>query len=96
MAYSAVWHEKAFDDLKKIDKKVAKKIVEMVKTFLVEDPEGRGKALKGSFKGMYRYRFGEYRIIYVIDRPDKVLKIIQVEHRKDVYKSKGKSKRKFE
>ena len=96
MAYSAVWHEKAFEDLKRIDKQVAKKIVERVKTFLVEGPEERGKVLKGSFKGMYRYRFSEYRIIYIIDRPEKVIKIIQVEHRKKVYKSKGKSKRKFE
>ena len=42
MASSLAWHEKALEDLKKIDKPIAEKIIDRVETFLVEDPEGRG------------------------------------------------------
>ncbi len=63
MTYNVLWHEKAVEDLRGVDKKTAKGIVERVKSYLSQNPLSLGKPLKGIFKGLYRYRFGDYRII---------------------------------
>jgi mRNA interferase RelE/StbE len=43
------------------------------------------KPLKGELAGAYRYRVGDYRVVYTID--DEVVRvfIITIAHRRDVY-----------
>lgn len=88
MEYSIRWHEDAVSDLKKIDKNHRKKIIEKVKTHLVKDPISLGKPLRGMFKGMYRYLFGDYRILYIIREQELEILITTVGHRKNVYQQK--------
>ncbi len=50
------------------------------------DPRPAGvKKLPGS-RGDWRIRIGEYRIIYEIDDTAKTVTVLQVEHRRDVYR----------
>jgi len=42
--------------------------------------------LRGNLKGFYRYRIGEYRVIYVIDHEEKKIIVLNVNHRKKIYK----------
>mgnify|MGYP001321761528 CR=1 FL=1 len=85
MTYNIQWHEDAIEDLKKIDRQKQRKIIERVKGYLSKDPLGLGKPLKGIFKGLYRYRYGSYRIIYAIDRESVIILILRVGDRKNVY-----------
>jgi len=85
LIYNIQWHEDAIEDLKKIDRQKQRKIIERVKGYLSKDPFGLGKPLKGIFKGLYRYRYGSYRIIYAIDRESVLLLILRVGDRRDVY-----------
>ena len=85
MIYSIQWHETAINDLKSIDRQTQKKIIARVKDYLSKDPISLGKPLKGIFKGLYRYRYGSYRIIYAIDRGSVVIVILRIADRKDVY-----------
>ena len=87
MIYSIQWHEDAINDLKKIDKQTQKKIIARVKDYLSKDPLTLGKPLQGIFKGLYRYRYGSYRVIYGIDRASVVLLIFRIADRKDVYEN---------
>lgn len=86
MAYKAIWHEETLKDLKKLDRTIAKKIVAKVKNYLIQDPAKLGTPLKGNLKGLYRYRIGEYRVIYVIDQAEKKIIILNVNHRRKIYK----------
>ncbi len=86
MAYKAIWHEETLKYLKKLDRTTAKKIVAKVKNYLIQDPAKLGLPLKGTLKGLYRYRIGDYRIIYVIDQAEKKIIILNVNHRKKIYK----------
>jgi len=86
LAYKAIWHEESLKDLKKFDRTIAKKIVEKVKNYLIQDPLKLGIPLKGNLKGLYRYRVGEYRVIYVIDKEEKKVIILKINHRKKIYK----------
>ena len=85
MTYSIQWHEEAINDLKNIDRQTRKKIIARVKDYLSKDPISLGKPLQGIFKGLYRYRYGSYRIIYAIDRGSVVILILRIADRKDVY-----------
>jgi mRNA interferase RelE/StbE len=60
--------------------------MERVKTHLVQNPAGLGRPLKGIFKGLFRYRYGDYRVIYAIDMGDKKIIVLHVKHRKEAYR----------
>jgi mRNA interferase RelE/StbE len=85
LTYSIQWHEEAIKDLKNIDRNAQKKITAKVKDYLAQDPLSLGKPLRGIFKGLYRYRYGSYRIIYAIDRNSVMILILRIGDRKDVY-----------
>jgi mRNA interferase RelE/StbE len=86
--YEVLWHEKSLRDLKDIDQAKTKQIIGKIKTYLVKDPLAKGMPLKGIFKGLYRFRVGDYRIVYSIDRTENKITIYKVDHRKKVYKSR--------
>jgi mRNA interferase RelE/StbE len=85
LTFSIQWQEEAVNDLKKIDRQTQKKIITRVKEYLSEDPVSLGKPLQGIFKGLYRYRYGAYRIIYAIDRKTVLILILRIADRKEVY-----------
>ena len=43
------------------------------------------KKLKGEYSGIYRYRISDYRIFYTIDTNQKLVFIIDIELRKNLY-----------
>jgi mRNA interferase RelE/StbE len=86
LSYKVAWHEDALEDLRRLDKSRAREIVGKVDDHLSEDPLALGKPLKGIFRGLFRYRCGDYRVIYSIDRQEELLVVLTVGHRKDVYR----------
>ncbi|MHB1661408.1 MAG: type II toxin-antitoxin system RelE family toxin [bacterium] len=85
MNYKIVWHKAALDDLKRLDISAGQKVFEKVETYLAQDPIGLGKPLKQNLAGMFRYRYGDYRIIYIVNIPEKSMAILEVGHRKEIY-----------
>lgn len=45
-----------------------------------------GKALKGELKGLYSYRVGSYRVIYRIYREKLLIIVIDIGHRREIYR----------
>lgn len=86
MGYEVTWQDKVLHDLEMIDKRDAARIVDRVKTYLVQNPAGLGAPLKGIFKGLFRYRYGNYRVIYAIDIAEKKIIVLHVKHRKEAYR----------
>lgn len=43
------------------------------------------KALKGILSGYYRYRVGDYRVVYEIDDNKNIVTIILIAHRSKIY-----------
>jgi len=75
------------EDISKIpnaDKNIIKKAIE---ERLSIDPIGFGKPLRYSLKGHRRLRVSTYRIIYRIISSTKIVLIIAIKHRKDIYKN---------
>ena len=46
----------------------------------------QGKPLKGELKGRYSYRVGSYRILYVIHRHHLLVIVVDVGHRREIYR----------
>jgi len=86
LAYEVIWQDKVLHDLEMIDKGDAARIVERIKGYLVLNPAGLGTPLKGIFKGLYRYRCGNYRVIYAMDMAEKKIIVLHVKHRKEAYR----------
>lgn len=41
--------------------------------------------LKGNWKGYYRYRLGDYRVIYRVDEDDRIVIVAIISHRGGAY-----------
>lgn len=46
----------------------------------------QGKPLRGELKGRYSYRLGDYRVVYLIQQHRLVVIIIDIGHRRDIYR----------
>jgi mRNA interferase RelE/StbE len=51
------------------------------------NPRGAGNAkrLGGNLSGHYRYRVGDYRVIYRIDDSQQIVFVLKIAHRSEVY-----------
>ena len=85
MSYHVRWDTEALEDLKNLGHAEAKRIVKKVESHLAKDPLSLGKALRGNLSGLYRYRIGDYRVLYEIIQKEIVIEVVSVGHRKDVY-----------
>jgi mRNA interferase RelE/StbE len=83
--YTVVWEKSALSDLKKLDKTKAKNIVNKVEHYLSQDPENLGKPLSSKFSGLYRYRLGDYRVIYELYKKEVKIMVVKVGHRREIY-----------
>ena len=72
-------------DLKGLSKDVRQRALNAVETIIAADPT-RGRPLTGPFKGLLKYRIGDYRIIYSIEKHRLVVFVLRLRHRKDVYR----------
>jgi mRNA interferase RelE/StbE len=45
-----------------------------------------GVKLHGELKGFYKYRLGDYRIVYTFDTKTSTVEVVAIEHRQGVYK----------
>ena len=43
------------------------------------------KPLHGQKKGLYRYRIGYLRFIYQVDRDNRLIRVVQIDNRGDIY-----------
>ncbi|MGN0193792.1 MAG: type II toxin-antitoxin system RelE/ParE family toxin [Pseudoramibacter sp.] len=82
---------KRFDrEFKKLDRYTKRMLKSWIEKRLIDcdDPRQWGKALSGTFKGLWRYRIGEYRFICDIQDEKLVILALSIGHRREIYKSK--------
>lgn len=72
-------------DLRALPKTDQKRVLEQIGKTLAKDPY-LGKALSGEFKGLYRWKTGQIRLIYEIQKDALIILVLKIGHRKDVYR----------
>jgi mRNA-degrading endonuclease RelE of RelBE toxin-antitoxin system len=66
---------------------VAAACVEFIFGPLADNPFRVGTPLRRPFEGQWRARRGEYRVRYRIEEPTHVVYVLDIDHRRDAYKS---------
>jgi len=73
---------RAVKDLEKLDDQTRKRILEKLRTN-AEDPLQQSIKLTASKLGTYRYRVGDYRVIF--DLEDDTIIVLRVGNRREIY-----------
>jgi mRNA interferase RelE/StbE len=60
---------------------------------LAGNPHRVGAPLRTPFAGQWRARRGEYRVRYRIDDPKGTVYVLDIDHRRDAYRSRGLAER---
>lgn len=88
MAWIIEYTQTAKEQLRKLDKPVAKRILNYIDERLapLEDPRELGKALTGSLGGLWRYRVGDFRIVCEIQDEKLRVLVVRVGNRANIYR----------
>jgi mRNA interferase RelE/StbE len=72
----------------KLDQRGQKAILKFLRERLspAENPRQWGTALQGDKRGLWRYRVGDYRLICDIQDEKVTVLVLELGHRKDVYR----------
>ncbi len=83
MTFTLRFTQRAVKDIEQLDTLVKKRLAKKILA-LQDDPIGKSKKLLNPKLGSYRYRIGDYRVIFDIAGSDIV--ILRVGHRKEIYR----------
>lgn len=87
MAYKIIIHMKAEDDLTRIDRAIALRIIRKLQWIeCQENSIQHGKRLTDPAIGDIRFRIGDYRAVAIVQEKKKTIIIVKIGHRKDIYR----------
>lgn len=88
MAWKIEISRNAEKQIRKLDKVAQRAIVRFLRSRLMpcEDARQYGRPLRGEKRGLWRYRVGDYRLICDIQDESIVILVLEVGHRKDIYR----------
>jgi mRNA interferase RelE/StbE len=88
MIYELKYEAKAVKQIKKLDPATRKLIKSWFEKNLLntDNPRQHGKGLTGSLSQYWRYRVGDYRILAEINDTEIVIIIVEVGHRREIYR----------
>lgn len=84
--YKITFKTSAEKDLRKLPKAVILAVLATINDLAVNPYSIGIKKLKGVDKPCFRVRTGDYRIIYEVNNQELLIHIIEIGHRKEVYK----------
>jgi len=83
MKYQLFYSSFAFEDIKKLDSVAKKRVKKKIELFAI-NPLFYAKRLINSSIGSFRWRIGNYRIVFDLEK-DKII-ILRIGHRREIYK----------
>jgi mRNA interferase RelE/StbE len=88
LVWTVDYTETARKQLRKLDKQVARRILDFLdeRVTTSEEPRSMGKALTGPLGSFWRYRVGEYRVICDIQDGRLRVLVVQIGNRREVYR----------
>lgn len=84
MTYRLVYHSAVpEEDLPVIPANMRARIARAIEARLTEKPEQYGSPLRGTLKGYWKLRVGDYRVVYRIVGDE--IRIFAIRHRRHIY-----------
>ncbi|MCX7838201.1 MAG: type II toxin-antitoxin system RelE/ParE family toxin [Anaerolineae bacterium] len=75
-------------DLERLDKPIARRIVARIYWLATNLENINPEPYKGDLVGLYKFRVGDYRVIYQILHDEQAIVIHQIGHRSEIYRKK--------
>jgi mRNA interferase RelE/StbE len=85
-SYSLLVKPSVEKDLRSLPKSVIKRVWAKIQALADDPTPGHSVKLAGA-EALFRIRVGDYRVIYGVDHPSKLVVIHYVRHRKDAYRT---------
>jgi mRNA interferase RelE/StbE len=82
--YTIIIAPRAKKEIDSLDSATKERVANALES-LALDPYA-GKSLKADLKGLYSYRIGDYRIIYMIINKQLLIQVVKVMHRRQAYR----------
>jgi len=77
----------ADSNLKSLDKPIRTQIRNFIRRLQeTTNPRSFGKALVGNYKGLWRYRVGDYRLLCEIQDNKLMVLVVEIEYRSKIYR----------
>ncbi len=73
------------EDMPRLDPAAKQRIRKAIETKLTADPVRFGKPLRHSLHHLRSLRIGDYRVLYHADAGARLVSIVSIGHRRDVY-----------
>ena len=88
MAWKVEFTDIAEREISRLDSGVRKRILAFFRTGVVnsKEPFAIAEPLAGEFRGLWRFRIGDYRAICDIQRGRLLVLVLNVGHRREIYK----------
>lgn len=87
MAYELRFTVTAAKQLGKLDRSTAARIADYLEAVAaLDDPTIRGKNLTGEYRGIWRYRIGDYRVLCDVSKRTLVILTLEISHRSKSYR----------
>ena len=88
MAWTIDYTDTALNQLRKLDKQSARRILDFLDERVAQrdDPRSTGKALTGPLGGLWRYRVGDFRVICEIQDGELRVLVVELGNRREVYR----------
>ncbi len=83
MPYDSVFTKSFKKEFRRLPKKVQETVLKTLEK--ASDNPYAGKRLEGKLEGLWRFRAGKYRIIYLIDEKESSIVFLDVGLRKSIY-----------
>lgn len=83
MSYQLIYTKSAYDDAQKLDPVAKRKIKKKIEVY-AQNPLGYAKKLTNSLLGDYRWRIGNYRVVFMLEGQNLV--ILRIGHRREIYR----------
>lgn len=77
------WTEDALRDLGKLDPQIRLRVLRKISWLSKNSEAITPETLSGEFKGMFKFRIGDWRVIYTIEKQTLVIHFIG--HRREIY-----------
>jgi mRNA interferase RelE/StbE len=89
MAWRIEFERAAARELEKLGADSVQRVLRFLRDRIApcDDPRALGQALKGARLGeLWKYRIGDYRLIVRIEDAERVILVLRVGHRREVYR----------
>jgi mRNA interferase RelE/StbE len=80
--------DQATRDLSSLDRPIILRIIERLRWLAANLDQMKPETLSGDLAGFYKFRIGDYRVIYQIIEDEQIILIHAIGHRKEIYRKR--------